>query len=787
MIKVRAILADLLSRRRKSAPVSAEEGANRSDPRIKIFLWPFVLTLLCGVVNFGSPLEDVIQSGRDFLRAHDADQEIVVVGIDNRTVAAVGDLNLKRSLDAKVLDVLFANGAKRVFYDRVMGNAGVPKEDEVLIAALTRHEGKVFLGVMNPRRSKTNSPIEKLPHPEFEKHSKLISLNGLKRPFGLTARLPFSVDLKSKNIPSMSSALAKHFSESTENYRPDWSITAQSIPTVSFLDVSQNRVPRNQIDGKDIVIGPTADTFDDLQHILSQSWMPGVYFHVIGAETLKHGMPVNWGWIPGFVLAIALAITQMLLRKPRAILVNIFAAVFVFAIVPLYLDALHINAEVVPGALLFVIVTYRAMTLRRVQKSSQTNVETGLPNLSALRDVGRIQAGTLIALRLGNLAEIAASFSATIEQKIVDEILRRASVDGDLNQVYQTENALLWLTPLPMGDELAHHLEGLRALMTLPVIIDGRDIDVAISFGIDADVNRPIASRIGSAMLCAEEAGKKRQIWQLYDPERQHEAAWQLSLLSRLDQAIDAGEIWVAYQPKLNLKKNKITCAEALVRWNHPERGLIGPDEFIALAEKHGRIDKLTRFVLGQAIRSTAELNRKGVDLSIAVNLSVQLLETPTLLTFIDDVLAANKFPPQNLTLEITETGRLNKTGGSLAMMKALAGRGIHLSIDDYGTGNATLDYLKILPADEVKIDREFIRTLERDSGDLIVVGSTIEMAQSLGHSIVAEGVETEAVLDVLRRLGCDYAQGYLISKPVTFEQLTQQLSVVNYRAAVNQ
>jgi diguanylate cyclase len=191
--------------------------------------------------------------------------------------------------------------------------------------------------------------------------------------------------------------------------------------------------------------------------------------------------------------------------------------------------------------------------------------------------------------------------------------------------------------------------------------------------------------------------------------------------------------------------------------------------------------------VLGQAIRSTAELNRKGVDLSIAVNLSVQLLETPTLLTFIDDVLAANKFPPQNLTLEITETGRLNKTGGSLAMMKALAGRGIHLSIDDYGTGNATLDYLKILPADEVKIDREFIRTLERDSGDLIVVGSTIEMAQSLGHSIVAEGVETEAVLDVLRRLGCDYAQGYLISKPVTFEQLTQQLSVVNYRAAVNQ
>jgi diguanylate cyclase len=785
MIKLRAILGDLLSRRRKSDPVPAADGAKTGNPRIRIFLWPFVLSLACGAVSFGAPLEDAIQAGRDYLRAHDASQDIVVVGVDNHTIESVDDINLQRSLDAKVIDVLFASGAQRIFYDRVFGTLGVPKEDDALVSALRRHTGKVFWGAISPRTSKSKLQIERLPRPEFQRNSNLVSLNGVTRPFGLTARLPFLAKLKSKTIPSMSAALARKTDLSSEIYKPDWSIRAQSIPTFSFIKVSKGDFEHNQIAGKDVVIGPTADLFNDNQYILSQGWMPGVYFHVIGAETLKRGTPTNWGWIPTFVIAAFLALVLLRSRNPIAFRVTIFVAFAMLAVVPFVLDAKLINADIVPGTMLFLIVAYRAMTLRRVQKSSQTNVETGLPNLSALREAGRIQAGTLIALRLGNLAEIAASFSATIEQKIVDEILRRASVNGELNQFYQTENALLWLTPLPMGDELAHHLEGLRAIMALPVIIDDRDIDVAISFGIDADVNRPIASRIGSAMLCAEEAGKKRQVWQLYDPERQHHAAWQLSLLSRLDQAIDAGEIWVAYQPKLNLKRNRITCAEALVRWNHPERGLIGPDEFIAVAEKHGRIDKLTRFVLGQAIRSTAELNRKGVDLSIAVNLSVQLLETPSLLTFIDDVLAANKFPPQKLTLEITETGRLNKNGGSLAMMKALAGRGIHLSIDDYGTGNATLDYLKILPADEVKIDREFIKALERDPGDLIVVGSTIDMAQSLGHSIVAEGVETEAVLDVLRRLGCDYAQGYLISEPVTFEQLTQQLSVVNYRAAV--
>lgn len=324
-----------------------------------------------------------------------------------------------------------------------------------------------------------------------------------------------------------------------------------------------------------------------------------------------------------------------------------------------------------------------------------------------------------------------------------------------------------------MGLELAHHIEGLHQLSKRSIALDGREVDLSLAFGIDADFERPMTSRIGSAMLCAEEASQANDIWKLYDPHRQDEAAWALSLMSRLDHAIDTQELWVAFQPKAAALSGEIIGAEALVRWQHPTRGLISPDQFIPVAEEANRIDRLTEFVLDRAVQGAAGIAALGRPFGIAVNLSTQMLLRPDLAEMIEAVLARYHYPHSSLTLEITETGQLISSPLKLAMMRKLSQRGILVSIDDYGTGNATLEYLKLLPSNEVKIDRRFVFNIVNDQLDRILVESTIDVAHNLGRTVVAEGVESEEVRAALISMGCDVIQGFLIGKPVDLETLT--------------
>jgi diguanylate cyclase len=757
----------IFPRKRRSAP---------RDPRVKIFAWAFFISLICGAIEFGQPLEDVIQSVRDEIRQRPASKDIVVVEIDDRSAAELGMIATPRRVDAQVLDKLFAMGAKRVFFDRVYADKTTTADDAIFAKSLGKHEGHVFLGAMRSKDERTGEYFEVWPRPEFKEVARVTSLNGKTSPFSLTAKLAFQTPMDGKPVPSMSAVLAGRYGPTGEFYRPDWSIRIDSIPTVTFLNLLNNRVSFGEIRNKDVIIGLTQSSGNDLHRILFQGWRNGVHFHVVGAETLKKGTPQNWGWMPAFFVSLILSIVHLLART-RILVVGTIAVTFLtLAGAPLFLDAKLISAEVVPAGLFFIIVAYRSMNLRRVMKSSRTNVASGLPNLVALREVAEKQQDILISLKIRNYAEIIASFDQSVETAIVEEARRRIMVSDAADTIYHSEDSLLWFTTMSMGEELAHHLEGLKAVLGATHLINGRSVDVSVAFGVDGDIDRTIASRIGSAMLCAEEAARGNDIWKFYDPQRQHEAAWQLSLLSRLDQAIDDGEVWVAYQSKLNLKTGEIDGAEALVRWDHPERGRIDPEEFIVVAEKHNRIEKLTVFVLDQAISSAARIMKRDVKFNIAVNLSVLLLEKAHLLDLVDGVLKKYAVPPGCLTLEITETGRLDRHGPSIAMMERLAAHGIHVSIDDYGTGNATLDYLKILPSDEVKIDRQFIANVETNDKDRILVKSTIDMVHSLGRKVVAEGVESQSVLDALKALGCDTAQGYLIGLPMPYSDFVDSL-----------
>jgi CHASE2 domain-containing sensor protein len=227
------------------------------DRRLSIFLWALLISFVCGVIEFGQPLEDVIQAARDSVRSQPAEQHIVVAGIDDKTIHELGGSAYPRVYDAQAIDRLIALGANRILYDSVFADPTNPAQDAAFAAALKRHPGRVFIGTMSPKDMTSGKYVEVWPQPEFMRSARLISLNGKTSPFGFSARLPFRGAMERTSIPSMSTVLAHKDIRSTAFYKPDWSIEARTIPTISVTDIVHGRVTREQVAGKDIVVGIT--------------------------------------------------------------------------------------------------------------------------------------------------------------------------------------------------------------------------------------------------------------------------------------------------------------------------------------------------------------------------------------------------------------------------------------------------------------------------------------------------------------------------------------------------
>lgn len=262
-----------------------------------------------------------------------------------------------------------------------------------------------------------------------------------------------------------------------------------------------------------------------------------------------------------------------------------------------------------------------------------------------------------------------------------------------------------------------------------------------------------------------------------YTPER-------LSLFGELRRGIDAGELILHFQPQLDMVTGRVTEAEALVRWQHPQRGLLGPHEFVEMAEHTGLIRPLTTRVLELALSHCAQWRAEGQPLRVAVNLSARSLENPDLPELIARLLVKHGLRGDDLSLELTESSIMVDPGRAQNVLERLHAQGIRLAIDDFGTGHSSLAYLRALPVDTLKIDKSFVLDMDISECDALIVRSTIDLARNLGFSVVAEGVETAEVLSHLRVLGCRSAQGFYLARPVSAEHLLTVVTELQQRLA---
>ncbi|MGE5649768.1 MAG: putative bifunctional diguanylate cyclase/phosphodiesterase [Bacillota bacterium] len=457
------------------------------------------------------------------------------------------------------------------------------------------------------------------------------------------------------------------------------------------------------------------------------------------------------------------------------------------------LGYIGLTLSIAAGSLAAAYLLVRRM--RRRVKSAEAHLHylahvdpvTGLPNRHAFNErllfaLSRVdRAGGSVGLLLLDLDNF----------KIVNDTLGHQCGDRLLELVAQRLVDCLRSADVICrigGDEFAVILESdagtqgavisakILAALAEPFAVDVHDIYVTASIGIsvypqDGANLETLIRNADTAMYQAKNKGKNA--FELFRPELDQRVQKRLSLEVNLRKALERGELELYYQPQFSLKDGSLVGLEALLRWNHPELGMVSPAEFIPVAEESGLIVPIGRWVLCTACRQVAAWREAGLgDVHVSVNLSARQTKDSLLVEDILEALRETGMSPGQLELEITETVLMENVHANVELLQRLQTEGIRLSIDDFGTGYSSMAYLKRFPIDQVKIDRTFVRDIPGDGDDEAITTAIIAMAHSLGLSVVAEGVETEQQLDFLRKAGCDIMQGYYFAEPGTPERI---------------
>jgi predicted signal transduction protein with EAL and GGDEF domain len=328
-------------------------------------------------------------------------------------------------------------------------------------------------------------------------------------------------------------------------------------------------------------------------------------------------------------------------------------------------------------------------------------------------------------------------------------------------------------TPVQIARRLLQDLEQPFTVEGLALAVSG-SIGIAIypAHGQDAE---SVLQRADVAMYASKEDGGG---YEIYSEDLDRHNPMHLALMGSVRPALENNEFVLFYQPKVRFSDGAVAGMEALIRWEHPELGLVMPDAFIPFIEKTGLLRPLTQFVVNEALRQCREWADLGIQLEVAINVSPRSLLDVQLPGQVAAALETWGVLPEFLKLELTENSLVADSGRSTVVMEKLSEIGVALSIDDFGTGYSSLSHLKRLPIQEIKVDRSFVKNMLADPNDAMIVRATVELGKNLGLRVVAEGVEDRETWDLLRSFGCDEAQGYFFSKPLRREEFQRWLSV---------
>ena len=746
-----------------------------------------VIAILAWFSGVSGALDRMIEPARFGVLDKPASGRVHIVEMDAATIAAIKRWPWSRANYAQVLDHLIDAGAASVVFDVDLSSAADTKGDEALAKAIAAAGGKVALPTFGQQSTASDRRvIDAFPLAMFRDRATLASVSMGPDSDGVVRRAPMGTMNGGSPRPSLSALLANRSGRADTAFPIDFGIDPDTLPRSSFIAVRDGHFDRRDIAGRDVVIGATAIEMGDRYATPRWGVLPGVVIQALAAETLLRGVPVAVGpalaMLIGFLAAVAIGRATSTVGLFAASGIGAAAAVGL-AILAQATGQMHPLAPALIMILVAVGYRGRHLVTALFRRQRVTDEATKLSNRTALHEHLRGEGAVRIAVAwIGNFDALASVLgTAPLADALLRtaDRLRLAGCDGDVYRI--DDRCLAWR--IEPGADMADAMDALRIVMMRPIEVQGRRVDVNLTIGIDEGEGARIDALLINAIIAAESAAKLGVFWTRAATD-QLQMEREVSLMGELDDAIAAGEIMVYYQPKLALATDRIGSVEALVRWQHPQRGFIGPDQFIPLAEQTDRIGPLTLFVFERALRDVASWQAQGHCLTAAVNISAKLLARSAFTDAVRALLARSDVSPERIVFEVTESAAIENPDAALAALEIYRGLGIAISMDDYGTGQSTLTYLKRLPLSELKIDRLFVEHAHHNRADAAMVRSTVDLAHELGLKVVAEGIEEAATLDFLRTIGCDMAQGYLIGKPMPASAIVRLLDAPQKHAA---
>lgn len=743
------------------------------SPLYLALLLPALLTL----TDLLSMVDHVYMNSRAKIGMHPASPSTIILSFDNG-VQSSGKSVVGTSRLAKVLENLSAQMPHRVFVDVPVKFGEDVAGDAALARAIHKLQPDVNFVV---RSRKFGLSDYKFTEQDFDIPASqnlggapvvLSAWNTNFIDYGLFS--PFSIKIAGKEYPTLAPALAGVRYGWQPTLVPDYLVDLKTVPHLKADKFEDGHFELGQLTGRTVIVNSAGITAP--VGFFGHRRVHPLALDMAGAEALGKPFVIAFGSFPILILTwLLIRAGSQCARKRNKFILHGLALGTTF-ILPAGLQIIGITLDNAAGILcaaLYGSIRLWQLRLRRVQHTSTS----GLPNLLALSahplEVGR----DVVVAVIARYEEILATLPKDLHGECARQIARRLAVGSGIETIFNGEGGhFAWTEEARPLEMQLHHLEGMRALFSAPLEIGQFTFDTNIHFGLDRNEGLDALTRVNSALASANDALASGRVVELFEAERLEEASWELSLHANIDEGLRNGQIWLAFQSQWDFKTGLICGAEALIRWNHPTRGPISPDAFILQAERAGRIDALTYWVMEEAISAALALNTIGKHIQMSVNLSAQMVDKAGLVPSLLEIIRRRDIDPRQLTIEVTETSSVRNRPAAVQNLSQLRDIGFRLSIDDFGTGEASLTYLADLPSDELKLDRRFVSRILTHERERQIVRSIIDLAHALGQTVVAEGIEDESTYRMLGRLGCDVGQGYHLGRPQPISELRKNL-----------
>ena len=751
-------------------------ASGRALERLRHVLMAVAISCLAFWLTVFDPVDKTLWMFQSKLAGSKASGDIVYIGSND---AITDPLLGHRRIDlAKALAELDRRGVGKVYLDMAFEDTSIAQADAALAKAIADLGPRIAIADQVVLDNRGNTMVQRSLPAIAGSATRVASDRRNTSYFGVRWSIEYGMSVDGNWLPTTAASMGGIHARRSGSFPIDYGFSGAQIASYPLSSLAQGMVGTDiDFAGKTVIIGLNEQPSSSRLIVPNSRYAPPSYISIYGGETLKSGRTGYIGAVQAltvFAALLACVILAGLNRRRRWLMYGLFVLAIPAALIATARIGVRLEISyTICFLLIFGLLRSRLRWKRRV---ALINQETGLPTLRALearlaRD--GTTSGHVVVAKIHNYERILKTLPTEDRTNYILKLVDRLRATDPNLAVFTEGHYVGWHSSVEVSDTLIEHLSGLRAIFAAPVRVADMSVDVGITFGLAA-IEGSSQGRVPAAIAVAEETSEAHEPIKLAESGEASDLLWDISLRARIDDAMEAGEIYCVYQPKIDSVSGSVAGVEALVRWHDPARGFIDPMHFVKQCEKAGRMEHLTRYVLQSACSAAQLLHFRGAPVTMSVNISATLLGDMRVVGLVRNALQATRFEAKYLTLEITETSRIADLDTARAVLDELVKIGVRLSIDDFGVGAANFETFFALPFHELKIDRLFVSNIVGDAKARAIVSSLVEMGHQARITVVAEGVETLREAEILNEIGCDELQGYVFSRPISLSKLLE-------------